>query len=423
MTGEPKVGDPEAAWCEVRELIEARRPGGLARRALSLTDAERAEIARRLPEFRKQARASLRPDFGDDDDLPWSGWERDRIGGLGEVLQIAGAATLPSPAAVTAWLGRREFTARWGAYDPAHVVRVLAARPVAFQADVATRLAVKIRAADDRLAPLALALLRACGAPPPEHDPLVAAWLAAGPVSPDPLLGPMLPRIFEAEGAGHELRDERCEPAPTPWLALFQRLLAAGVAVGGGPAVPPAGASRRGRVSRGELLDHCLRRFLRGGEAPDLRFFVRLHDMIDPSPEESAARRRDYLRLLPAAPGTVAALALAQVRRCGPYDDGEAAEAIEALTFRAETELARTGLRWLEDEVRHTPGKAPDLAPALATAFGHASYAIQGRAAQVAIKQATAFAPAAEVLCAAVPMLPAALGARVTAAFSSRTAA
>ncbi|MFC7110969.1 hypothetical protein ACFQQB_67575 [Nonomuraea rubra] len=59
-------------------------------------------------------------------------------------------------------------------------------------------------------------------------------------------------------------------------------------------------------------------RFLRGGEPQDLRFFVRLHTLLDPTPAESAPRVRDYLRLLPSAPGTVAELAAGQVRAAMP---------------------------------------------------------------------------------------------------------
>ncbi|MGV9376150.1 hypothetical protein ACWDRB_10070 [Nonomuraea sp. NPDC003707] len=170
-----------------------------------------------------------------------------------------------------------------------------------------------------------------------------------------------------------------------------------------------------GQVSRGELLDGCVSRFLRGGDAIDLRFFVRLYTLIDPSPQEAGARARDYLRLLPSAPGTVAELALAQVRRTGPHDPAEVAEAIGALTFRPEAKLARAGLSWLEAEVRQAPGRAAGLAPALTTAFAHASYEVQGRAAALAIRHAAAFGVSAAEIAGAVPMLPEALGARVAA--------
>lgn len=405
-----RAGDLMTAWAQVRDRITARDARGLADLVSTLPDAERAEIARRLPDLRRdlretadrQARArwALGEGEGDDEwDGEWDSGETDDIGGHGEVLRIAGAGVLAGPAAAVAWLTRREFAGRWAGVE--EVVRVLAARPAGWQAEVAVRLARRIRTADDRNAPLALALLRACGAPPPEHDPLVIAWLRARPVADDPLIGPLLPRIFEAEGAGRVLREERLEPVPTRWLSLLQRLRASG------------------QVSRAELLDGCRRRFLRGGDAIGLRFFVRLHRMLDPTPQEAAARVRDYLRLLPAAPGTVAELALAQVRHGGPHEEAEIIEAIGALTFRPEAKLALEGLRWLERELPH----AAELAPALATAFGHASYEVQGRAARIALKHAAAFAPAGEAVAEAVPLLPAALGTRVAAVYGGEVAA
>ncbi|MEU4540039.1 DUF6493 family protein [Streptosporangium sp. NPDC023825] len=420
------------AWQEVRDLITRREAGPLADRVVALTEAERAEVAGRLPGFLKELRETttrmawesgsadldfdfdLASDEERDDLLPWEEEVRqaiarsmadDVLAEFGTALRIAGAGTISGPAAVAAWLARRELNPRWAPRaDPAGVVRVLAARPAGWQADVAGRLSRRIRAAGDRIVPLALALLRASGCEPPEHDPLVLAWLSAEMVDDDPLTGPLLARIFEVEGAGRVLREERLTPVPTRWLSLLGRLLAAG------------------KVSREELLDGCVSRFLRGGDAIDLRFFVRLHDLIDPMRKEAAARARDYLRLLPAAPGTVAELALAQVRGTGPHDGADVVEAIGALTFRPEVKMARAGLSWLDEEVRRSPACADELAHALVTAFAHTSYEVQGRAAQLALKHATAFGPGAGLIVEAVRTLPAALGARVAARFGGETA-
>ncbi|MGW2148626.1 hypothetical protein ACWCOT_30295 [Nonomuraea bangladeshensis] len=367
----------------IRERAVARDARGLADLVIALSDAERAETARHLPDLRDELRG---------------------FGGYGELLRIVGAGVLSGPAATAAWLTRREFADPWPRLD--ELARVLATRPAGWQADVAARLARKIRTPDDRDVPLALAVLRATGATPPEHDPLVTAWLRTGPADDDPLLGPLLPRIFEAEGVGRELREERLTPAPTPRLSLIGRLLAAG------------------RVSRAELLDGCLRRFLRGGDSISLRFFVRLHEMLDPTPQEAAARTRDYLRLLPVAPGPVAELALAQLRRGGPLEPADTAEAAGALTFRAESKLALGGLRLVEGETDGATGHpyAAELAAALATAFGHASYEVQGRAARIALKRAAALAPAGQILAEAVPLLPEALGVRVAGRFGGEAA-
>ncbi|MBO4273689.1 hypothetical protein, partial [Microbispora triticiradicis] len=278
-----------SAWQEVRDLVAARETKTLADRVIALTEAERAEVAKRLPGLLKEmrdtsTRMAWKSQEADDVglDAPWFAWERRRtvrgaLAELGAPLRIAGAGTISGPAAAAAWLARRELYPEWGpAPDPAEVVRVLVTRPAGWQADVAARLAGKIRRADDdRIAPLVLALLRASGVTPPVHDPLVVAWLTGPVADDDPLLGPLLPLVFEAEGAGRALREERLTPSPTPWLSLIGRLL------------------RTGRVSRAELLDGCVSRFLRGGDAADLRFFVRLHELVEPAPQEAAGRVRD----------------------------------------------------------------------------------------------------------------------------------
>ncbi|GAB3141126.1 DUF6493 family protein [Microbispora hainanensis] len=408
-----------SAWQEVRDLVTARETKALADRVIALTEAERAEVAKRLPGFltemrdsaTQMARESERAHgFGDED--PWLVWERrrtvrDALAEFGTVLRIAGAGTISGPAAAAAWLTRRELYPEWApAPGPAEVVRVMVTRPAGWQADVAGRLAAKIRrAGDDRIAPLVLALLRASGITPPAHDMLVVAWLTGEAADDDPLLGPLLPRIFHAEGAGRALREERLTPTPTRWLSLIRRLLDAG------------------RVSRTELLDGCVSRFLRGGDAADLRFFVRLHELVDPTPQEAAERARDYLRLLPAAPGPVAELALTQINRCGPHDDADVQEAIDALTFRPEAKQARAGLTLLDQEVRRSPARAGALAPALVTALAHTSDDVRRRAVRIALRHAAAFGGDAKPIADAVPLLPADLGRELAAVFGGEVAA
>ncbi|MEV5408636.1 DUF6493 family protein [Thermopolyspora sp. NPDC052614] len=401
------------AWQEVRDLITKRNVEALADRVIGLSDDERAEVGRRMPdllnEIRETATQKARKEMpggdaaGADDwlvraNVRWS--VRDAIERYAELLQIAGGGTTSGPAQAAAWLTRREFNPRGTWWRHLHeLVRVLTARPADWQADVARRLCGRIRRAEDRVVPLALAMLRATGAEPPEHDPLVVAWLSADPVNDDPLADALLPRIFEAEGAGRALREERLTPSPSRRLALIGRWIA------------------DGRMSREEVLDGCVRRFLRGGDATDLRFFVRLHTLIDPTPQEAAKRTRDYLRLLASSPGKVAELALAQVRRTGFPDPADAAEAIDALTFRAEAKLVRAGLSLLDERVRRSPEHAADLVPALVTAFAHDSADVQEHAVRLAVKHAAAFAPAADPIAEAVPQLRPELGAQVAAVF------
>ncbi|WP_344745227.1 DUF6493 family protein [Streptosporangium vulgare] len=142
-----------------------------------------------------------------------------------------------------------------------------------------------------------------------------------------------------------------------------------------------------------------------------MRFFVRLHELLEPAPAEVEARARDYLRLLPAAPGPVAELALRHLRRLDRLDPADVTEALEGLLFRAEVGLVRTGLTWLDQTLRRSPERADELAPALASAFGHEAYAVQERAARLAVRHAAHLTPlGAETLRAALGALPPDLG-------------
>ncbi|WP_345154974.1 hypothetical protein [Nonomuraea rubra] len=158
-------------------------------------------------------------------------------------------------------------------------------------------------------------------------------------------------------------------------------------------------------------------RFLRGGEPQDLRFFVRLHTLLDPTPAESAPRVRDYLRLLPSAPGTVAELAAGQVRAAMPLDHADLVEAVDALTFREEAKFAATGLRWLDQAIRATPESAADFVTALTTAYAHKSFDVRNRAAELTLKHAACSTGTPRRSSTAPATFPADLGAKLAGRF------
>ncbi|WP_066366091.1 hypothetical protein [Herbidospora mongoliensis] len=384
-------------------LIRNNRLRELRERLLTLTEAQRGEIGRDLPGVVKDLRAEQieelnRRDFYDD----WErDWERSRavdemLDSRATALLLAGLGTITGPAAAVSWITSRDVNRRQARdVNVADAVKIAASRPIEWQQDVAVRLARRIRRPDDRIAPLAIALLRASGAEPPDHDPLVAAWLRAITHPGDPLTPKLLPRIFDAEGAGRELRDEYLTPAPTRWLARARKDL-----------------------PRDQAIDGCVSRFLRGGDAQDLRFFVRLHDLLAPTFDETAERLRDYLRLLPAAPGTVADLAAKQVKRLFPIDRADLVEAVESLTFRPEAKLATVGLRWLDAELKRNPSAVAEFTPALLTAYGHTSFDVQSRAVDLTVKHVTD----ASLIADAIESLPAGLGARLSAHFSGEAA-
>ncbi|MEV4168181.1 DUF6493 family protein [Nonomuraea sp. NPDC049709] len=327
-------------------------------------------------------------------------------------LRVAGAAAIGGAAAVVSWLYRRDLQDGWNdAAVPAVLERVLAARPAGWQADFATRAALKLRPAPrrrggrDPMAGLVLAMLRRTGATPPEHDPLVVAWAGHPPIAAtlreDRLLDHLLPRLFEAEGVGLALRDERADPPPPrSWLAALRKL------------------ESEGRIGRDLLLDGCLRRFLRGGQATDLRFFVRLHELLSPTYDEVIKRRHDYLRLLPAAPGVVAEAALKHLRRLEALDPGEVTEAVRALLSRGERKLLTAGLTWLDAVARDPGADLDELAPALGYAFACESADVQGRAVRMAVKHAKRFTPVgAQAIRDTIGILPQELGETLAAVF------
>lgn len=379
---------------EIKRLIEARRVGRLVEKVKGLDGEGRKEVAGRLAELVEELRG--RADG-------WDGLVRYRTG-----LQVVGAAVLGGAAAVASWLYRRDFAPRWaGSDDVDLILAVLADRPAAWRADLARRLVLRMRAADDRGMRLALELLRETGIEPPRHDPLVAGWVrrpAPPDLGDDPLLDHLLPRLFEAEGVGRELQWETQPDGG--WLGALLELVEAG------------------RVKREMLLDGCIRRFLLGGTATNLRFFVHLHEALDPSPAEVAAHARDYLSLLPASPGTVAELAMKRLRAWDGLTAEDLAEAWESLLFRPERKLVRAGLSWLDHSVRRTPALADVIAAPLARAFAADSVELQEKAVELAVAHVGEMSEEGRALIReAIELLPAQLGHRAAAAFGGGTVA
>ncbi|MEV4395056.1 hypothetical protein [Nonomuraea sp. NPDC049607] len=356
---------------EIRNLVLARDTEGLAARLPTLTGDERAAVAAELPGLLAEVRPRLAA-------IGWDGfaWTADgHAARLSEALRMTGAATVPGPAGAATWLTKRDLNPRGtDAPSPHRLVKALSGRPAAWRADLAARIARRVRRPDDRIVPLALELLRDGATTPPDHEPLVAAWLSAAAVAEDPLTPHLLPRIFEAAGAGRALAGETLTPKPSHWLALTARAL-----------------------PREQVIAGCVRRFLLGGDARDLRFFVRLHTLVAPAPEESAGLVRDYLRLLAAAPGPVAELAWQQVRRAR-LDPADAAEAVEVMTFRQEAKLAVKGLTWLDRDLGRHPERVADHVTALTNAYAHASHEVRDRAVALTLRHAAHLPDPAPIL-------------------------
>ncbi|MGW0591184.1 DUF7824 domain-containing protein [Streptosporangium sp. NPDC002607] len=378
------------AWEEIRGLIDRRDAHAVAARIVELDEAARKEVAGLLPGYLKTLRGRRESWEGLDD--------------YAEVLRAAGAGVLTGAAAVATWLNRRDFTSRWGSPygDTERIMAILATRPAEWRADLAGRLVLRLRTGEDRGLPLALALLRATGIEVPAHDPLVVGWVSTvrglSALRKDPLFDAMLPRVFEVQGVGRALQWEN-DPARS--LLGVLRTLAA-----------------KDGARRPMLLQGCVRRFLLGGSAAELRFFVRLHEALDPAPHEIEPHARDYLRLLPAAPGPVAELALRHLRGLDGLDPFDLVEGWESVLFRPERKLVRAGLTWLDQRVRLSPELATSIAGPLALVFAADSTELQDRAVTLAIKHASRMDDEGrDVIRDALGTLPPDLGGRAFAVF------
>ncbi|HEY8478995.1 MAG TPA: DUF6493 family protein, partial [Spirillospora sp.] len=358
-----------SAWDDVSKAIEAGDMARTVSLVAGLTDAERREVARELPSTVKKLRAEAEFGFVPVDQRA--------------SLLLAGAGTIGGAAAAASWLCRRDlrlfFRGMFTEFGR-ELCRVTAHRPDRWRADVAHRVAARIRPGDRTVSwHAAAALTMSAGCPPPVTDGFVIGWAAENhPWNPDeyPFLDALLPKLFEVDGVGTALAAEPVELIPErpktrrgeAWASLFADL------------------AREGRLDRTVLLDGCVSRFLRGGTPNDLRWFCHLHTALDPTDEEAAARVRDYVRLLPSAPGPVADLALQQVRRVddlGRLDDALVEEAAAAVLFRPEKKLTRTTLTWLDRTVRNRDRVDATLRAVL-TAFGSDDLDVRERAVAIA---------------------------------------
>ncbi|SDK61024.1 DUF6493 family protein [Nonomuraea jiangxiensis] len=225
-------------------------------------------------------------------------------------------------------------------------------------------------------------------------DGSVDGW--ADGLAGDPLLDAMVPRLFSAEGVGRFLRGDGALASALSALAT------------------------EGRIKRAVLLDGCRSRFLRGGQAADLRFFVGLHDLLDPAPEEVTPHVSEYAAMISLPAANVAELALRQLRRLRvtpPVD------AVESLLFRSEGRLVRAGLALLDRVLKEPAEDVDAYASALTAALTCESAEAKTRAVRLAVKHAGRFGPeAAEMIRDTVALLPPGPGAELAGVFGGEAA-
>ncbi|MFC4535649.1 hypothetical protein, partial [Sphaerisporangium dianthi] len=159
------------AWDEVRGLIDAGDAGRLADRLTGLTAGERKAVSGELREYIPviSARARALGEEGRAQESLYEEWSVRRRGrrvvqrepweDWPDLMRLAGAGTISAVTAVAAWVTRRDLlTTRWSPRpafgDPGPIVQVLAHRPAEWQAELAVRLAAKVRGPRDTGAPL-----------------------------------------------------------------------------------------------------------------------------------------------------------------------------------------------------------------------------------------------------------------------------
>ncbi|MDP4502437.1 DUF6493 family protein [Nonomuraea turcica] len=382
-------------WLEVLDRIEAGDDEDLAKFLDGLSDLGRRAVAMQLPGHLTE---ELRGGFV----------ARREIEGLAPGYRLAGAACFTGAQQVAAWLNRRELRlVRDPEQDAGRIVSLLRRRPVEWRRDLAVRLVDRLRPPTGRTWrrmeglpgwDLAAALVSETGLELPDGDAFVVGWVwrlalrrrGRGPgIDDDPLLGPLLPRLFQVLGVAE------------PLLSIAGEL---------------AVLADEGRVPRGTLIDGCAGRFLTGGPAEEIAPFIRLWRLLRPEPEEIPVL--DFVRLLPAAAPPLAELALEELQRAetaGLLDDELFAEAVGSLAYRLEKKLLQAAVQWLAQTPAPRSGGA---VPALATVFDVDTPALRARAVRLAVKLAPhADDTGREAIREAAARLPADLRERVAAAY------
>ncbi|NEA25697.1 DUF6493 family protein, partial [Actinomadura bangladeshensis] len=389
---------PEA----LQKAIESGDAELTAREIMALDESGRRAAAAGLPGLLKAMRAASPHGFLDNQAV--------------RPLLIAGAGTISGPAAAATWLCRGELRLWWwGGNDiELRLLReVTSVRSPEWRAEVAHRVADRVRVTDIDWTRwrFAAELAKSAGAAPPVSDGFVVGWVSdpdgSEHLSEDPFLDTLLPKLFEVDGVGAALAGDATW---TQWDRTRKSTWAGAL----------SDLARAGRIERATLLDGCVSRFLRGGTAHGLRWFIQLHDALEPTGDETAARVRDYVRLLPTAPPTVADLALRQVRRADDLARLDAdlfAEAADALLFRPEKKLVRAALTWLDRTARKRD-RAGATVRALTAVFTSDAVDLRDRAVKIAVKHAArASEPVREEVRNAAGVLPADQRAAIAAAF------
>ncbi|MET9802880.1 DUF6493 family protein [Streptomyces sp. NPDC006368] len=338
------------------KLLEAVREGrrdDVPALVKALDGAGRRAALAELKELRKELRG-----------WDWDRWQQRRA--MSRALLVAGAGCHTGAAAAAAWIGARDLR-DWERLPVDMLLDLLADREPGWLGDVAHRLAGRPATAEQDY-PLIHELVRRSGCPVPVTDGYVYGWVDAaahGGILPflrtDPHVRVLVPRLFVT-----------AEPAatlswrPDDWQAALVTLAAEGV------------------VDRGELVDACVARLLRGGKPGAVRFFLDLLRRLDLSAAEERTRTADWMGMAADGPSTVAGHAqgvLARLVESGELSARQLAEVSGPVLFRTEKKLVRAQLVLLGKALRRGGADvAAELLPAVTEAFGHEDTEVRERA-------------------------------------------
>lgn len=420
------VSATHVEWSELRALIAERVPERVLRRLAYTPAEELAHLRPNLKSLRTQLRAALKTTDRAAHDEAYAQLAP---------LYLAGVLCSGDPAEALEWLTSPVLRdAAWqrpdGSSREPSMRRVLLSlllehRDGAWQRDLAGRLAQWLPAAGDpRRWALTDGLAAWSGAKPPLSDGYVLGWVLRGSaISRDhargrldvrewfaelgwrppvrhhatlldwlraqPRLAEIAPRLFEVAEVGTHFDDAEPDDA----AAEVAQTADAAPEQSRAPENEWAGAlaalAGEGLLDRGELLDLCLAKLLRGDRPGNLRGFVLLAERLDPSADEVSARLATFVALAGRGAGPSARLAQSALREldaAGHLGSVTLAEISKTVLARPERNLVATQLSWVEAAVRRDRGSAPELLNAVSAAFNHPAVTVQERALRIVIR-------------------------------------
>ncbi|WP_442024974.1 hypothetical protein [Nocardia sp. 2YAB30] len=349
-------------WSELHALIAARIPQPVIQRLASIPPAELKHLRPQLKALRTELRGELRSG-----DIARYVTAYDQLA----PLYLAGIMSSGSPAEALNWLTSSWLMdATWclesggstsADYRSVLLLLLLEHRDNAWQQDLAVRLANWLPdRGDPRLWETLDGLVFWSGAVVPATDGYIVGWVRRGgnvryqhgytgvrewlvqqglrPAIPhhatllewlraQPRVAEFVPRMFEVADIGTALADKHAAQfgPDNEWPKALTKL------------------TDENALDRGELLDLCLAKLLRGERPGNLRGFVMLYEELAPTLEEIAHRLNTYIGIVAGGAGTVAKIAqsaLSDLDDAGRLDREALLDIAVAVLARPEKNLA-----------------------------------------------------------------------------------